>query len=199
MKNIRIKNNFNTFVIILCLSFDFFLTETVHAQIPPPVDIPVQNIPQETQVWCWAAVAQQIIMFSQGPKRTPPQCALVAIANNASPQACCSGYNPMCVRTGSIPQIQSLIARFGGRYSGIAPPADPMTLYRTLASGKLIILQVRTGMQSAHVVVLRGMSFITTPYRVESVLHINDPMAFFTQPVPFSNLVRIWMSAIVVY
>jgi hypothetical protein len=81
---------------IICLSVVFFSTETVHAQIPPPVDIPVQNIPQETQVWCWAAVAQQIIMFSQGPKRTPPQCALVAIANNASPQACCSGYNPMC-------------------------------------------------------------------------------------------------------
>ena len=199
MKNIRIKNSFNTFVIILCLSFVFFSTETVHAQIPLPVDIPVQNIPQETQVWCWAAVAQQIIMFSQGPKRTPPQCALVAIANNASPQACCSGYNPMCVRTGSIPQIQGLIAHFGGRYSGIAPPADPMTLYRTLASGKLIILQVRTGMQSAHVVVLRGMSFMTTPYGVEPVLHINDPMAYFTQPVPFSNLVRIWMSAIVVH
>ena len=185
---------------VILLSFFLAVPIVVNAQIPPPIDIPVQNIRQETQVWCWVAVAQQIIMYTQGPQGTPPQCALVAIANNAHPQACCSGYNPMCVRTGSIPQIQGLIAHFGGRYSGITPPADPMTLYRTLSSGKPIILQVRTGMQSAHVVVLRGMSFMPTQYgHVEPVLHINDPMAHFTQPVPFSNLIRIWMSAIVVH
>ncbi len=167
----------------------FFLAVpiVVNANIPPPIDIPIQNIRQETNVWCWVAVSQQIIMYTQGPQSTPPQCALVAIANNTPPQTCCSGYNPLCVRTGSIPQIQGLIAHFGGRYSGVAPPADPMTLYRTLSSGKPIILQVRTGMQSAHVVVLRGMSFMPTQYgRVEPVLHINDPMAHFTQPLPYS-------------
>ncbi len=187
------------FLVNIVILVFFCLTGGAHAQLPPPVDIPVQNIPQESPVWCWAAVAQQIIMYSQGVQRTPSQCALVAIANNAPPQVCCTAYNPICVRTGSTQQIQGLIAYFGGRYSGIAPPADPMTLYKTLASGKPIILQVRAGMQSAHVVVLRGMSFMPTPYGTEPVLHINDPLAHFTQPVPFSNLIRIWMSAIVVH
>lgn len=168
------------------------------AQIPRPVDIPIQNIPQQTQVWCWAAVAQQIILRSQGPQRTPPQCALVAIANGAPPAACCSYPNPQCLRTGSLPQIQGLIAHFGGRFSSLAPPTDPMTLYRTLASGRPIILSVRTGIASAHVVVLRGMSFMNTPYGVEPVLHINDPLAYFTQPVPYRQLMGIWTSAIVV-
>ena len=176
-----------------------FPSGLVNAQLPPPVDIPIRNIPQKTDVWCWAAVSQQIIMHSMGPHRTPPQCALVAIAYGAPPQACCSRYNPICVRAGSTTQIRKLLAYFGGRYSNLAPPADPMTLYRTLAFGKPIILQVKTGIQSGHVVVLRGMSFMPTPYGVEPVLHINDPMSHFTQPVPFSRLIRIWVGAIVVH
>ncbi len=64
---------------------------SITGAIPAPVDIPIQNLTQETEVWCWAAVAQQIILASQGPQATPPQCALVAMANGAAPEACCSG------------------------------------------------------------------------------------------------------------
>ncbi len=167
-------------------------------RLPPPVDIPIQNIHQETPVWCWAAVAQQIILGIRGPANTPPQCALVAIANNVHPEVCCSGYNPMCVRTGSIQQIQFLISYFGGRYSSYAPPADPMKLYRSLASRRPIILQVRTGIINSHVVVLRGMTFVRGQFGVEPVLHINDPLAHFAQPVPFSQIAPIWMDAIIV-
>ena len=52
----------------------------VRAQVPPPVDLGIQNIPQETPLWCWAAVAQQIIFALRGPNGTPHQCGLVAIA-----------------------------------------------------------------------------------------------------------------------
>src|SRR4051794_12834935 len=123
----------------------------------PPVDIPIQNILQETPAWCWAAVAQQIILAAAGPQQTPQQCALVAIANNADPGVCCSG-NPACVRTGSLEQIQFLIGRFGRHASMIAPPTDPMTLYNTLASHRPIILHIVSGPGTSHVVVLRGMS-----------------------------------------
>ena len=169
------------------------------AQIPPPVDIPIRNIPQQTPLWCWAAVAQQIIEASRGSEQTPPQCALVAMANNALPQVCCAGFgNPQCIRPGSLHQIQALIAHFGGRYSRVVPPANPMVLYRTLASRQPIILQIRTGIISAHVVVLRGMTFVRTPLGIIPMLHINDPLAHFTQPVPFHQLMGIWMRAIVV-
>lgn len=173
------------------------------AQVPPPVDLGIQNLVQETEVWCWAAVAQQITLATRGPGRTPPQCEMVAVANGAHPATCCDAAgryngNPQCMRTGSTQQIQGLIAHYGGRASNYAPPADPATLYRTLASGRAVILQVRSGMATSHVVVLRGMSFMPSPYGVEPVLHINDPMSYFTQPVPFSRLMGMWMSAIVI-
>jgi hypothetical protein len=166
--------------------------------IPAPVDIPIQNLTQETEVWCWAAVAQQIILASQGPQATPPQCALVAMANGAPPEACCSGYNAQCVRTGSLQQIQQLIQQFGGRPTALAPPTDPMTLYGALAQGRPVILALQSGQGSGHVVVVRGMSFVPTANGVEPVLHVNDPMAYYTQPVAFRDVVAMWSDAIVV-
>ncbi|MDP3660976.1 papain-like cysteine protease family protein [Phenylobacterium sp.] len=163
----------------------------------PTVDLPIRDLRQETGVWCWAAVAQQIIMASRGPEATPPQCALVAVANGAPPEFCCNGANPQCVRTGSIPQIQGLISQFGGRTSTSAPPTDPLTLYRTLAMGHAVIIGV-TGQGGGHVVVARGMSFQQTPYGWEPLVHINDPMALYTQPVPYRQFAQAWKAAIVV-
>ena len=173
---------------------------SVRAQpgLPPPVDIPIQNLSQQTPVWCWAAVAQQIIHYSVGPERTPAQCTLVALANNAHPAVCCSQANPACVRVGSLEQIQGLMLMFGGKFSMQAPPTDPLTLYRILQSGRPIILHVRSGMASSHVVILRGMSFVPRPGGIIPVLHINDPLAFFTQPVPYVRLLPLWINAIVV-
>ena len=185
-------------IIALCSVIFLNVAEVQAQSLPPPVDIPIRDIPQENPVWCWVAVAQQIIMAIKGPNNTPPQCHLVAVANGAHPGFCCNGYNPACVTTGSIPQIQNLLARYGGRSSTYAPPTDPMTLYGTLASGRAVIVQLRTGQSITHVVVVRGMSFYRTPGGVQPVLHVNDPMTFFTQPVPFAQIAQIWMSAIVV-
>ena len=105
----------------------------------------------------------------------------------------------VCVRTGSMQQIQYLIGQFGGRFSALAPPTDPMTLYQTLSSGRAIILHVGSGQMSSHVVVLTGMSFVPNGFGgVEPVLHINDPLSYFNQPVPYSALVSIWIEALVV-
>jgi hypothetical protein len=181
------------FLLALLLAF----SSPARAQLPPPVDLGIQNIAQETAVWCWAAVAQQIVLRAMGPARTPPQCAMVAIANGAPPWACCNG-NPQCHVTGSLPQIQGLIAHFGGRYSSLAPPTDPMTLYQTLANGRPIIMAVQSSPYAGHVVVLRGMYFVPTPMGVEPMLLINDPMSFFTQPIPYRQVLGYWQAAIVV-
>lgn len=167
-------------------------------QIPPPIDLGIQNIPQQTQVWCWAAVAQQIIAAINGPQGTPPQCALVAIANNANPQSCCN-MPQQCMVTGSLQQIQALIAHFGGHYSSISPPANPMIVYNTLASGRAIIMAVQSSPFSGHVVVIRGMQWIPAQFGFQPVLLINDPMSYFTQPVPFQNIAAFWQGAIIVY
>jgi hypothetical protein len=167
-------------------------------QPPPPVDLPIENLRQETEVWCWAAVSQQIIMASRGPQNTPNQCALVAMANGASPETCCSGYNQSCVRPGSLQQIQGLVQQFGGRYSSYAAPTDPVTLYNTLAQGHAVILALRSGQGMGHVVVVRGMSYLQTQNGYEPVLHVNDPMAYYTQPIPFGQLKQLWTDAIVI-
>lgn len=157
-----------TFVVALAVT-----TSQVRAQVPPPVDLGIQNIPQDTLVWCWVAVAQQIVLASRGSNGTPPQCGLVAIASNAPPQYCCQMPAPG-MRTGHLQEIRALILHFGGRFSSIAPTADPMTVYQTLASRRAIIMAV------------------------QPVLYVNDPMGNFTQPVPFINILPYWQAAIVV-
>lgn len=174
-----------------------------HAQgfLPPPVDLPIANIPQETSVWCWVAVAQQIVAASHGMSATPPQCELVETAYGAAPGTCCGGYNPACERPGSFAQIQGLIREFGGRMSHYSPPASPMALYQTLSAGRAVILQLRmsAGPGISHVVVVRGMSWIATPYGPRALLHVNDPMSIYTMPVPFDVIAPMWAAAIVVH
>lgn len=170
----------------------------VNAQVPPPIDLGIQNIPQQTEVWCWAAVAQQIIYHVNGSANTPSQCQLVAAAFNAAPQYCCQAPTP-CMTAGSLQQIQALIAYFGGHWSSLSLPANPMTVYQTLTSGKAIIMAVQSSPYSGHVVVIRGMAWIPTLMGTQPVLYINDPMAYFTQPIPFVNIAQYWGAAIVVY
>lgn len=175
-----------------------FVLGPAAAQLPPPINLGIINLSQQGPVWCWAAVARQIIAWKhQSLPAAPEQCALVAMANGAPPAACCSGH-PSCNITGSIPQIQGLIAAFGASYSSVAPPAHPMILYNTLASGRPIILQISSGPGTAHVVVLQGMNWYPSPTGPRAMLHINDPMNIYPAPVPFESIAPIWMSAIVV-
>ena len=183
---------------VVCLVIWVDTPAIAQRHLPPPVDLGIQNIPQETDVWCWAAVAQQIIMSLQGPQNTPPQCAMVAIANGRLPQACCT-MPQMCRVTGGLQQIQQLILHFGGHFSSIAPPADPMTIYNTLRSGRAIIILVQSSPFMGHVVVIRGMQWVPTQLGLQPVLLINDPMGFFSQPVAFANIAKFWQAAIVVY
>ncbi len=163
-----------------------------------PVDLPIENISQETQVWCWAAVSQQIIAASRGREQTPPQCALVATANNAPADFCCAGQDPRCVTTGSLQQVQGLIQHYGGRTSSYAEPTDAMTLYRTLQQGHAVVIGIDMGQGMGHVVVARGMSFQKTPQGTVALVHINDPMAQLTQPVPFDRVAAVWRQAIII-
>ena len=73
-----------------------------------------------------------------------------------------------------------------------------MTLYRTLAKGHAVIIGIDVGGGQGHVVVARGMSFYQTPYGWEPLVHINDPEAYYTQPVPYRNIARVWKVAIVI-
>jgi len=171
--------------------------ESIPVGAPPAVNIPIPNISQDTAVWCWAAVAQQVIRFRRG--KSPPQCALVAMVNGRYPSFCCPGYS-RCLQAGSLQQIQTLIRNFGRRASSIRAPADAMALYRTLRAGDPVILALRTSPYSGHVVVLKGMSWRKGANgRPEAVLHINDPIHWLPPRLSFAAIKRLWEAAIVVH
>ncbi|CAG0988570.1 hypothetical protein FLAV_02174 [Flavobacteriales bacterium] len=182
-----------TTVILTCfMNFSFGQV----GQLPQPVDLGIQNITQQTSSWCWAATAQQVIYWLKG--NAPPQCQLVANAFNANVQYCCT-YPQACNSPGYMQQIQGLILAYGGHYSSISPPANEMAVYQTLSQGKAIVLFLQTTPYVGHFVVLRGMAWVPTQFGYQSVLYINDPMSYFTQPVSFNQLLTIWRAAIVVY
>ena len=59
-------------------------------------------------------------------------------------------------------------------------------------------MHVRSGPFTSHVVVIRGMYW--DPAIGDYVLVVNDPLGwdYFAQPVPFSQIARYWLRAIVV-
>lgn len=171
---------------------------TLPALAQGPIDLGIPNIRQQTQVWCWVAVAEQIIRWKNGGG-SPSQAELVSIANGWPPQACPMANNPMmlqaCIRTGGLHEIAGLIGAFSMSAAGFAPPAAWPLLYQTLAQRRPIILSVQATPYSGHVVVLRGI--VPGP---DPILLINDPMGWpgFFQGVPFSRLLQFWTGAIVV-
>ena len=185
----------NLILIIWCCLFHFSYGQILQ-NIPQPIDLGIRNIPQQTSSWCWAATAQQIIFWLRG--YAPAQCELVAHAFGANPLVCCT--NPQAYNApGNLAQIQELILAYGGHYSSIAPPANAMALYQTLAQGKAIVLFLQTTPYIGHFVVLRGLAWVPTLFGYQAVLYINDPMSYFTQPISFYRLQGLWRAAIVVY
>lgn len=159
----------------------------------PTVSLDIRNRLQETPVWCWVAVAQQLIAYSAG--RAPAQCALVASADLVHPAMCCSGYNPNCVHTGSMEQLRFLLLAYGSNASDvIMAPRDPRVLHNHLLNNHPMVLQIRSGVTSTHVVVLRGIRLTQN----DAILYLNDPMFIYTQAVPYSRLYPIIVNALVV-
>ncbi len=164
--------------------------------LPPPVDLGIRNIMQDTDVWCWAAVAQQVIVKRRG--KSPPQCALVAMVHGRYPSFCCPHYE-RCAVAGSLRQIQTLIRNFGHRTTSLSAPTDAMSLYRLLRQGHPIILAIRNSQVSGHVVVLTGMTWTDGANGPEAVLHVNDPLRVLPARLAFRALAPRWQAAIVVY
>jgi len=150
--------------------------QDIEEPVPGTVYIDIENRMQQTPVWCWVAVAEQLIEHSRGT--SPAQCALVAAANGTAPVYCCSGLNSQCVRSGTMDQLRTLLLAYGRYASTVIPaPLDPMVLYRHLVDGHPIVLQVRTSSNTTHVVVLKGMRFTRNSYGLlEAWIIVNDPM-----------------------
>ena len=166
------------------------------AQPLPPVDLRIPNVPQKTRVWCWAAVAQQVIIRKRGS--SPPQCALVAMVHGRPPSACCPHYQK-CAVPGRLSQIRKLIRNFGRSSSSLERPTDLMTLYATLCAGKPVIIALRNTRYTGHTVVVTGMTWVQSERGRTAMLHINDPIGALPPRVPYEIIRSRWTAAIIVH
>jgi hypothetical protein len=166
------------------------------AQSLPPVDLGIPNVPQKTRVWCWAAVAQQVIISKRGS--SPPQCALVAMVHGRRPSYCCPDYHN-CAVPGRLSQIRKLIRNFGRSASSLERPTDPMTLYATLRAGKPVIIALRNTRYTGHTVVVTGLSWVQGDRGPVAMLHINDPIGALPPRVPYELIRARWAAAIIVH
>lgn len=177
----------------------FILISTSAFAQPPTIALPIQNIPQEHPVWCWAAVVQQAVLYKTGVNH--PQCRIVSIAKG---QPCCNHMgkfngNPACAQLGGLLETRNLIQHFGHNPASIALPANPMVLYQALIQNRVIILRIVTNPMMGHVIVLKGMRFVSTSSGIMPMFLVNDPMAIMPQEIAWPNLLPIWHSAIVVH
>ncbi len=160
----------------------------------PPYHNGINSYMQENSEYCWAAACQMVIEHLTGNLYS--QCFLVEQAYPSIPAGDCCGGNVPCDFTGNLQQIQYLIGRFGGHAAVVVPPTNPMVLYQTICSGRIIMVQLQTTPFVGHVIVIEGMEWDPV---LGPILFVNDPESFFTQPITFQNLVNMyWRSAIVV-
>lgn len=169
------------------------------AELPPPINLRVWGATAEASIWPWATVARRIIAWKHGGLTgAPRECALVAMSQGARPEICCAGPNPACLVTGSIPQIQMLMASFGANSSMMAPPKNPMDLYNILSSGRPMILQINSGTGMSHVVIIQGIEWRETASGPRALLSVGDPMNLFLDAVPFETIASLWMTGFAV-
>lgn len=190
---------------VFCIAFAWCSTFALGQSSYPPVYLRIMNIPQETDTWCWAAVAQQIVFALKGQSR-PSQCEMVELAYGKPSYFCCNQFgkwngNHQCRLLGNLKHIQYLISYFGGRQSQLSYPTNPFTLYRTLYYGYPVIMFVKESayQKVGHFVVIVGMSWTDIGFGIEPILHINDPISLITTNVPFRNIADYWEAAIVVF
>lgn len=159
-----------------------------------PIDLGIQNIPQDMSNWCWVAAAQQVIHWATGS--SPQQCQLVSLVANVNSQKTCMQPQPFN-QPASFQPIVQLIQHYIGAHSSMNGPGSPLQVYQTIASGRPVIMLVYPQFsQVGHFVVLRAVSCAGP----NLVFHLNDPMnrSGFQTSVPYSKISQMWHSALIV-
>jgi hypothetical protein len=132
----------------------------------------VPYIPQQTQVWCWAATSEMIFRY-YGINAS--QCQLVSVYVG---RACCVS-DPFClVAASSMPTIAQGLGIVGGiRASYVPRPLTFDEVAAEITAGRPVMVGYH-GSFSGHVVLITGFD------RRTSIVHILDPY-FGVFDVPF--------------
>jgi hypothetical protein len=175
-------------------------------EVPPPVAPPVPQIAQQSLDWCWLAVSEMIIRYKDWGI-SPKQCEILEVGYFLSPGTCCQAPW-MCDRPGSLDEVQRIIAYYSRAFSRLAPPTDPMRLYRLLSRGHVVIAQLQnTNNPICHLVILRGMRFALITSATPSglvltavpMVLVNDPGSYLISKMPYQMLLYYWRASIIVF
>ena len=172
--------------------------------IPRTVEYNIPHLPQEEQLWCWAAAAQQTIGWvNRG--YAPTQCAIVALGHGLDIEKCCGDRRGICHRTGEIPTIERLIEGFGGYAEQMAiVPRDPKRIYDIVRGGATLLIRLRPQPHDAavgirHMIVVRGIEWDPLPNgKLSARLLYNDPLGSGYRSVSFESIVGFFEEALLV-
>jgi hypothetical protein len=163
---------------------------TAQQSVPPPIDIAVPHVTQDTDYWCWLAVAQMIL--TQRMNYSDPQCTLIERWDNHPPGNCCGDLR-QCQRYGiNLQEIQALLES-EGVHSRYGSPILPNALYSLLTADMPVIAQVRYG-NITHAVIIRGLRY----ERGIAVLRINDPQRCAPHEVRYDDFTVNWIDSLVI-
>jgi len=163
---------------------------------PDPIELNIPNIEQERNTWCWAALAQQVLV-SRTYGSPPSQCELVTISNiklGHSELDCCQNQtDPVCDRFGDQRDSIGLVTQYGGQARQVPLPS-PEEIYNYLVAGSPLIIIFQRTEDAKHAYLVRGLSWVGD----EARLLINDPAGRDSQTVNYDLVRPSWADAIVI-
>lgn len=161
-----------------------------HKSDPLPVELNVPYHAQDTEQWCWVAVAQMVL--AQRTSHVPRQCELVESFDRREPGSCCANVRN-CMRCAvDLPEVQRLLHHNGLESERLMAPVTPERLREELSNGSPIIVQI--GLErSRHAVVVSGLRYVDGI----AVLTVNDP-ATERHDMTYEELNETWIDLVVV-
>src|ERR1051325_1389277 len=144
----------------------------------PPVSapsriLPIAAVPQQTQLWCWAATSEMIFRYYGVPVT---QCQLVSAYLN---RPCCLADPACVVPSGTMETIQRGLLVMGGIRSIHVGPLSFAQLANEISAGRPVMIGYRNSF-SGHVVLVTGYN------SANNFVHILDPF-FGTFDVPYGT------------
>jgi hypothetical protein len=142
----------------------------------PPVapssrTLSIAAIPQQTQLWCWAATSEMIFRYYGRPVT---QCQLVSAYLN---RPCCTGDPACIVGSGNMETIQQGLFLLGGIRSIHVGPITFGQIVTEISAGRPIMVGYRNSF-AGHVVLVTGYN------TANNFVHVLDPF-YGTFDVPY--------------
>jgi len=188
-----------TVVIIGILTLPITSQAQTPEAAPPPANIDLPLVAQDTNTWCWLAVIEMILRTRQA--QPPRQCEIIEAWDHHPPGTCCNDLR-QCARGGiDLHEIARILEQFGGIYTRYSQVIPPNALYNLLSTGLPVIAQIYERSVGTHAVIIRGLRFERDHSRTQGwqpIVIVNDPKRCEPREISYADFVTSWMDSLVV-